>query len=463
MTGTAPQKEKEKSSGTPGDQMSLVAKFIDKYYLKQKPWVQSLTFVIFVLLFAYGFISSVNGTRVVKGNLWVQIPQASCPQSPRPCSSYASYYEIRWGTQEFVSNSRGEYNITLGFLEYARMLAAGTHGITFLKDGQVIFNGPLKFNRLDGEFEDLTLPPIPGNVTPTNASETDGLLPVVWAGMPAGSYRLVVEGIRPSGGAPKTYAGLVLTAGGNTVEMKDRAHQDILVGQFPIVSDQSIELGSSFYFPVPGFTSLPINGAVKLTTPGGLFQFYSNREEMFPLPGQQPIGQSLQLKGSNGSVLTVRIVYDSEIKVFRGSDIASNNVRLESDLLNQGLLVRWTPSPLGKAQTRETNALWTGKEVRFEIVQRLLRVALAENMGLKKVQYQYAFASTDNPKEIQFGSSPTCAGALYLPIPDATLQKAIDAKTETDFKQIIDAVGACVLSPPKSKVQKTSAQKTTKK
>ena len=50
-------------------QLSFVGKFIDKYYLHQNPWIQSLTFLIFVLLFAYGFMTLLAGKIVLQGNL----------------------------------------------------------------------------------------------------------------------------------------------------------------------------------------------------------------------------------------------------------------------------------------------------------------------------------------------------------------------------------------------------------
>ncbi len=440
----APAEVKDKPAEQPDqssqNELSFVGKFIDRYYLQQRPWVQSATFLLFVLLFAYGFVSSVSGSRVIKGNLWVQSP---CTQGS--CSSYGSFYELRWGTQEFVSNSRGEYYVTLSFMEYLKMLGTGSHPIIFLKNGQVVANETLTFNRLEGEFSDVTLPVAPAaeNVTPASLNEDFSLIPTVLASAPQGKYRLVVEGIRMAGGQARSDADLSLLVQGNTVPMKDRAHQDLPTGHIPLAPNVTLDLGSSYYFSVPGLNSLPINGQLKLVTAGGFFQFYSNREETFSLPAQQTLGQSLQLKGSNGSTVTVRVVYDNEVKLFRQSDIAGDDPGLEPGFLNQGLLVHWSESPLGKGQTRETNALWTGPGVPFDVVQKLLQVALSEKIPLKKIQYQYHFASTNNPNEIQFGSSPACIGAGYAPVAESTLHDAIDAKTENDFKRIIAPANDC--------------------
>src|SRR5262245_19430569 len=80
------------------DKLSFIGKFIDRYYLQQKPWIQSSTFLVFVALFAYGFVNLLSGTRVLSGNAWEQCPQSS------DCQLYAKFYEIRWGTREFVTN-----------------------------------------------------------------------------------------------------------------------------------------------------------------------------------------------------------------------------------------------------------------------------------------------------------------------------------------------------------------------
>jgi hypothetical protein len=445
----AKQPEDSAPGSSPADQLSFIGKFIDRYYLKQSTWVQSITFLVFVLLFAYGFYNSVSGTRVIKGSLWVDRPQSACSQRQGSCSTFASYYEIRWGTRDFVSNSRGEYNVTIGFGEYIRLLASGSHEITFLKDGQKIAAQTLKLNRLDGEFVDVTLPANATNdATTASAGDDDfSFVPSVFASTPDGKYRVTVEGVRFSGGAAKADAELILVVEGNTIPLKDRLHDDALAGHIPLAADRNLDLGSSYYFPVPN-ASLPIKAQLKLVTPGGLFQLYSNREEEFQLPSQQAVGQPLQLKGSNGSVLTVRVTYGNEVKLFRQSDIAAGNDRVEPDFLDQGLLVRWSQSPLGKAQNRETNALWTGRGVPFDVVQRLLQVALNEKIALKKVQYQYTFQSTSNPNEIQFGSSPTCLGGGYAVIPESTLRSAIDSKTEDDFKKIIAQVNDCKAAAP---------------
>ncbi len=340
------------------DQLSPVGRFIDKYYLKQRPWIQSWTFIVFVLLFAYGFINSMSGMRVIKGNLWEQKPQAAFTQASR---AYAQFYDIRWGSQEFVTNSKGEYYVAVGFGEYMRMLATGTHTVTFVKGDtkgdQVVFDETLKLNRLDGAFNDITLPAVPGSTAPSNKSEAFSFLPSVWASTPQGTYRILVEGIRLTGGAAKADAGLELLVAGTTVPMKDLAHQDMVASPLPLISDTNVDLGSSFYFPVPGFASLPISAKVKMTTPGGFRQLYSNQEEEFLLPSQQPLGQPLQINGSNGSILTVRVIYDNEVKLFRESDIARDSDRLEPALLNQGLPVHWSQSPLGKRRA--------GKRMRF--------------------------------------------------------------------------------------------------
>jgi hypothetical protein len=295
---------------------------------------------------------------------------------------------------------------------------------------------------LDGEFNDVTLPAMPGNITPLNANEAFSFLPTVWASTPQGTYRLLVEAIRLSG-AEKADAGLELLVAGTTVKMQDIAHQDMVAGPLPLVSGNNVDLGSSYYFPVPGVTSLPITAKVKLTIPGGLRQLYSNQEEEFQLPPQQSLGQLLALKGSNGSILTVRVIYDNEVKLFLEADIAGDRDRLEPDLLNQGLLVHWSKSPLGKGQSRENNALWTASAVPFDVVQRLLRVALNEKIPLKKIVYKYPFASTNNPKEIQFGSSPTCIGPEHPVIPESTLRRAIDATIEAEFTKEISPVSEC--------------------
>src|ERR1700692_2328764 len=103
-------------------QLSFVGRFIDKYYLRQSNGVQTGTFIVFVLLFAYGFLNVLNGKYVLKGNLLAEGPKSGT-QSGRV--SYAAYYGVRWGTDDFASNSKGEYYVALGFADYLRSVISG--------------------------------------------------------------------------------------------------------------------------------------------------------------------------------------------------------------------------------------------------------------------------------------------------------------------------------------------------
>ncbi len=430
--------DEEKQPASPLDQLTFIGKFIDKYYVRQPLWLQSVTFTVFLLLFVYGFINLLNGKYVLKGSLWLEKPANECPQK-KSCSSWAPYYEVRWGQQGFVSNSTGDYYVAIGLPEYLKALAAGAHDVTLVKDGTNMGGQSLKINRLAGEFDDVTIK-LPSDQNADLRTEPDwSIFPRVWASVTPGRYRLLVEGVSLAGAPAKTGATFELLADSRTFPLQDHNASDMTTGPIPIMGTGATDLGGSLYFSLPGY-SLPVNGAVRVTTSaGGIFQYSSNSTETFPLPPQQTIGNAMQLQGTKGSYLTLRIVFSQDVKVFRKSALLGKKQEFESDLRNQGLLARWSDPPLGM-QT-DTDSLWTGPEVPFDVLQRLLRVAVNEDIELKQLGYRYAFKSTSNPTEIQFGSDMSCASTPR--IPPAVLQKAIDAKSETEFVAAINNVSSC--------------------
>lgn len=437
-----PQRESPAQVDPATDKLSFIGKFIDRYYLQQKPWIQSSTFLVFVALFAYGFVNLLSGTRVLSGNAWEQCPQSS------DCQLYAKFYEIRWGTREFVTNSRGEYSVTLGFGEYLRLFGTGKQEISVIKDGKMIATETLQLKRLEGEFADVKLPSShsPGTEPAPDrgpgAGDSLQLLERVWASEPPPKYRLLIERIQLAGGPSKADGDLRLEVGKSLIELKDRSHQDLPAGTIPLVSDRNIGLGSTFYFPIP-VNSLPVRGRIILTASSGgvLQQIFSKYDEDFRLPDSQTLGEEMYLRGSRGGTLAVRLLLSAEVKLFKKSDLSAND-KLESDFLNHGFFVRWQDSPQG--YDRETNALWTGPAVSFDIVAKLLKVALDDNLALKKVEYKYAFQTTNNPTEMQFGYSGACVKSQR--IPDAVLKNAVAATNEQEFGAAIAPASTC--APP---------------
>src|SRR5262249_32336382 len=205
-SGEQPQRESSAQAERATDKLSFIGNFIDKYYLKQKPWIQSSTFIVFVVLFAYGFVNLLSGTKVLSGNAWEQQKSAQCPQ-PDGCLLYGKFYEFRWGTRTFVTNSRGEYSVTLGFGEYLHLLGTGKQtDITFIKDGKIIATETLQLKRWEGEFADVKLLSSPSPSTEPapdpgpGAGDSFQLLQQVWAAEPPAKYRLLIESIQRTGG-----------------------------------------------------------------------------------------------------------------------------------------------------------------------------------------------------------------------------------------------------------------------
>jgi hypothetical protein len=142
----------------------------------------------------------------------------------------------------------------------------------------------------------------------------------------------------------------------------------------------------------------------------------------------------------------VRIILSSEVTIFKKSDLVDKKGSLEAALLDQGLLVNWAESPQGFVS--ETNALWTGQAVLMETVQKLIKVVIDQDIPIKKLEYQYSFA-TRNLSGIQFGYSKYCDKTA--PIPKSVLQTALTARTETEFKEMFTPVSSCTVAVVESK------------
>jgi hypothetical protein len=259
---------------------------------------------------------------------------------------------------------------------------------------------------------------------------------------------VLIQGIRFSGGLQKADASIQLSIGTNNIVLKDGSHGDTPAGSLPLVAYQNLDLNSNFYFPIPDVNSLPLPtpATITLTAPRGLLQFYSDLSEEFQLPTNAELGQRLELHGSRGSTLLVRIILSSEVTIFKKSDLVDKKGSLEAALLDQGLLVNWAESPQGFVS--ETNALWTGQAVLMETVQKLIKVVIDQDIPIKKLEYQYSFA-TRNLSGIQFGYSKYCDKTA--PIPKSVLQTALTARTETEFKEMFTPVSSCTVAVVESK------------
>jgi hypothetical protein len=147
----------------------------------------------------------------------------------------------------------------------------------------------------------------------------------------------------------------------------------------------------------------------------------------------------MRLPGSKGSSLDARILFSQDVKLFRESESLAQKDQIEADLLNQGFLARWADPPRGP--TAETNSLWSGPDVPFDVVQRLLRMILSEHLPIRQVKYRHNFRSTPNRTEIQVGSDIDCDNAPS-PSPE-TFAKAIEARNEDEFLKAIDPLSGC--------------------
>lgn len=309
--------------------LSFIGKFIDKYFLRQQVWVQSFTFVIFVLLFAYGFIL-LPGKIVLDGNLWVRQDPSSCALPP--CRGYARYYVLRWGTTDFISDAKGQYKIVLSPLEYLRLFSSGSHGVAVSKvqlasdkqqkplnresgsehDQLSVGDQQLELNRIEGQFKDVIFP-IPSDAQPSfslspQRPDDMSLVPSAWGDEPQGRYRLIIRSIRMTGGPAKADVSLALFSNSQTIELRvGQGGQELLAGRIPVVSNQSVDLGSAYYFPIPGMGPPPVTGMVRVTWPGSIFGVFSSTED-FNLPPRQIVGQSFQISGTKGSLLAAQVV-----------------------------------------------------------------------------------------------------------------------------------------------------------
>ena len=404
----------------PKPSRDLTYEFIDKYYMKQPQGLRSVTFGVFVFLFAYAFVKLVGGSVVFSGTVFE--PNAAGQLQ------VAKNYDVRAGVDQLVgTNSKGEYHLILGNVQAAALLAEGALNVQVTdKDGHLRGGrGGLRvgISRATMSLDDLYLDAEAPTITQAGTRLELELFPVLHAAELAGNRLFIRQVTSKNGGSVTLRCVSGCGAAGQPLRASLSGGAD--AGPIRVVAGRTIAYDFDYYFDVP----IDSDGVDIASEPAAKSWF--GKDEHFVLgraPGRLPEpGEELPFGGTMGSRLVVLMLSPDDVVVYAKDDIAAKLPRLKAALRRLGLGYVEQGAPLG--ETSETNALFVGTAVSAGNAQKALRVAQQLGVPIKTVRKREL--KSGNQHQIQLGG----VGALKdaAPLSASVMQQLLAAKNETEF------------------------------
>ncbi len=402
--------------------ITFVENFIAKYYKKQPPWIRSLTFLVFLVLFTHAFITIIGGEHAVRGRL---------VRSVEGDVELARNHEIRIGDRFFATNSKGLFYLVLGPIEYYEMVFKGSIRLDINHNEEIFPSVNAHYRRVARELDDVSVPTSGAEtrLSRENSSHPSPLTiaSIAWARQLSPGDRLFVIRVDLTTRSRVKEAQAQLVWGKSSMSLRF-VHQ---MGEgrttLPLISGRALRLAYDYYFDLG--TGEP-SGNAQIYLSGGAFSFY---RESFKLELARPYGEPFEARSEAGNTLRVVRMTPFDVVIWDKADIAAAKNRIKSEFTAAGFrVVEKTYSPLGYGA--QTNALFGGSAVTFSALQKVLRVVYEHGMQLKTIQYKLALRS-GNKFEIQLGGSRYYDDAPV--IETERLHQLMNATTEAEFERAL--------------------------
>lgn len=407
--------------------------FVARHYPKMPAAVRIPVFILFAVLLAYAIYRVVGGEFTVRGRILTQAPGAFEP---------ARNFDIQYGDRFFGTNSKGFYYLILGPWEYGVLLAKGSLKLEVTNGPRIFPEQEVRFDLFRRQFADIRIAPpeVIGRVDPAPdriPASRDFLVPPLLAQSPSVADRLFVHRIRLNPDLQWAAEGRLelRTKGGTASLMSARTRR--AAGRLPLVPGEPVVFENEYYFEVPPAGQGISPGELRLVPRASIFRAVlpGSPAESFQIPLTTLYGEIVKVMGEKGSEIEVIRLGRYDVTIFEKTDLAAVARPLQQDLTRHGFRVVHTRSVLG--EQAETNALFAGRSVPYDVLQRVLGVLGTKGVRLKSVQYRQDLAS-GNPYEMQLGGAARFNAAPVLP--DERLRRLVRASSETEFQQVLATI-----------------------
>jgi hypothetical protein len=423
--------------------LTFIERFISSYYMRQPKWLRSVVFLSFVLLFIYSAIELIDGKHTLDTQIGVRLSQeelvankillptgkVTIATKPAPAG-----YAVLFDEREYGANSHGWLRLDLSATEYAKVLALGHLGVKVLAPGAGTVDHEISFERSKLRLHPIILAPPAAGADMDPKSEL-GSLDLGWFVGVSTAFaaeptldRLFVRSIT-FGDEARELQGqdLQLVAGGQVSPLKTiLSDKGIGNGGLPLFGKSSIYDYTYFFEVTPGPTT------AKVIAKGGGSLFNALRDEEFSLTFSN-YGEPLQTIGTHGSTLALQRMLPSDVVLFERLETVALSPQIASALNKMGFVVR-----VNSASSRipgEYNALYSGREVSFQAVQRVLQQLETFGIRIKYLQHHLMLKS-QTQNQIQIGSN--IKFRCLDPLGNDTFKRLLDAKSEQDFAKAIE-------------------------
>jgi hypothetical protein len=406
--------------------------FISKHYSKQPKWVRTIVFILLTILLVYSTYRITGGEYSVRGSILLQENQ----QDYKPVGNY----DVQVDDKNFGTNSQGFYYVILGPIQYSRLNIGGELDTVLInKDDNTFSPQILEFNRLNQEFERLTLPKQKANRS-AEYQESEGAFLDIFINSASAANgiqngdRLFVTAITLNPDSPKIIeVELEAMIENNTFKLLSTQTGGLPTGLVPVISGKTVNLEKKYYFNIPRSLDSSLLGDIRLSEKKGIISklISSSYSETFKIFINQSYGKLFTAKGNKGSQIDMLLLSKYDVVIWEKYDIENVIKDLETEFTQSGFRVVKKRSPLGSKS--QTNALYGGESVPFTTMQQILRILDNRQIKIKTIQYQLNLRS-GNYNEIQVGGSARLNDAP--PIPDKLIKKILNTQDEKEFMNL---------------------------
>lgn len=415
--------------------LTFLEQFISKHYLTQPLCVRTFTYVIFVMLLVFAIYRLTAGEFSIRGRILQKVDHGYKP---------AKNYEVRVRDKFFGTNSRGFYYLIFTPSQYYKLMLSGKLALEISTDETVFPPQTVDLQRFDQELKDITFP-LSQEVRQLHERrefETPllgRLITSTWAldAVELGDDRLFVTAVQLKSNLPRTKEGeLNFRVGKESLNLLAVQARGMPAGPIPIVSGETIFLGTDYYFKLPQSLAPSLLGQIKLSTKSGIFlKIFFPYSETFRVSLSRKYGHIFTASGDKGSKVDLLLLSPYDVAIWQKQDLEDVKEELKSQFIQNGFRVLDKRSLLGyKAQT---NALFGGKLVPFTILQKILNILTNQQVKIKTIQYQLNLKS-GNPYEIQVAGSAAFNDKPQIPA--EKLDQLKKASTEEEFKGILKEI-----------------------